>query len=178
MFLINVPVGIAAAWRAHRRLAESTAADGGARPDLPGALLLVVGVGLIALAIVGAESGTGLGTSAPLSLWPALGGVAALGAFVAWARGRPNAALDLTLFDDAGFRWVSVSTIVFGAAFTAIFLSSFLFQMGVWGWSQSLAGLAQSALASSCASQVELDRATSHRGGPSFADKRRLNTLV
>lgn len=40
-FLITLPVGVVAAWRAHRRLAEFTAADGGASPDLPGPLMVI-----------------------------------------------------------------------------------------------------------------------------------------
>lgn len=59
-----------------------------------------------------------------------------------WARGRPAAALDLSLFDDRSFLFVNLATAVFGMAFTAMFLSSFLFLMGIWGYSQGLAGWA------------------------------------
>lgn len=139
VFLINLPLGALAWWRARQRLAESTAAEQGARPDVPGILLLVCGVGLLTLAIVRAGSP---GAQLALPLLAAGIGLALVTAFVAWARRRPDAALDLSLFDDRDFRWVSVATLVFGAAFTAMFLASFLFQMGIWGWSQSLAGLA------------------------------------
>lgn len=69
-------------------------------------------------------------------------GTALLLAFGFWARGRPGAALDLTLFEDRSFLFVNLATAVFGIAFTAMFLSSFLFLMGIWGYSQGLAGWA------------------------------------
>jgi MFS family permease len=69
-------------------------------------------------------------------------GAVLLLAFGFWARGRPAAALDLTLFEDRSFLFVNLATAVFGIAFTAMFLSSFLFLMGVWGYSQGLAGWA------------------------------------
>jgi MFS family permease len=63
-------------------------------------------------------------------------------AFAFWACGRPGAALDLTLFEDRSFLFVNLATAVFGIAFTAMFLSAFLFLMGIWGYSQGLAGWA------------------------------------
>ncbi len=69
-------------------------------------------------------------------------GAFALLAFWAWARNRPSAAVDLSLFQERSFLFVNLATIVFGIAFTIMFLSSFLFLMGRWGYSQTLAGLA------------------------------------
>lgn len=138
VFLLNLPVGALAWWRARNRLVESTSSENGARPDLPGIMLLVLAVALLALGIVRSEHGW----NTPDALWLVAAGVGLLAVFVAWARGRPGAALDLSLFQDRSFACNSVATLFFGAAFTAMFLSSFLFQMGVWGYSLELAGLA------------------------------------
>jgi MFS family permease len=61
---------------------------------------------------------------------------------VAWARGRESAALDLSLFEDRNYRLANLATLIFGAAFGMMFVSFFLFMTGVWGYSQSAAGLA------------------------------------
>jgi MFS family permease len=70
-----------------------------------------------------------------------VGGIALLGLFVAWARGRRDAALDLSLFREPTYAWVNAATLVFGAAFTMMFLGFFLFLTGPWGLSLGTAGL-------------------------------------
>jgi EmrB/QacA subfamily drug resistance transporter len=138
VFLINVPLGLLAAGLAMRRIAESSATESGARPDLPGIALLIAGVALIAGGIVAHEAGYTMAQALGLGI----AGAAALAVFARWARGRSNAALDLSLFEDRSLRWASAASLVFGAGFSAMFLAAFLFLMGIWGWSQSLTGLA------------------------------------
>jgi EmrB/QacA subfamily drug resistance transporter len=137
IFFVNVPIVAWALWRGNALLAETRGYLGAARPDLLGALLLIAGVAALVLGIVQA------------STWPAssvlassAAGLALLGAFVRWAHGRESAALDLRLFENTNYRWVSVATLTFGAAFTMMFLSFFLFLTGVWGYRLSEAGLA------------------------------------
>lgn len=137
VFLINLPMGILAWWVARRSLAESTSPETGARLDLPGIALLALGTGALAWGVVRSESP---GWGPPLAAGAL--GLVLLWAFTRWARGRPSAALDLTLFDDRSFLFVNLATAVFGVAFTMMFLSSFLFLMGVWGYPQGLAGWA------------------------------------
>lgn len=137
VFLINVPLGAFAWWLSQRDLAESTSPETGAHPDLPGIALLALGTGALAWGVVRSEAP---GWGPPLAA-AALGLVLLL-AFTRWARGRPSAALDLTLFDNRSFLFVNLATAVFGVAFTMMFLSAFLFLMGVWGYSQALAGWA------------------------------------
>ena len=75
--------------------------------------------------------------------WGALAGSALVAvAFVRWARNRPSAALDLGLFADRSYCFTNLATLMFGIAFTMMFLSFFLFVTGVWNYSQSLAGIA------------------------------------
>lgn len=137
VFLINVPLGALAWWLSRRQLSESTSPETGARLDLPGITLLALGTGALAWAVVRSEA-PGWGPALAAGVL----GVALLVAFTRRARNRPSAALDLTLFDDRSFLFVNVATAVFGVAFTMMFLSSFLFLMGVWGYSQGLAGWA------------------------------------
>jgi MFS family permease len=137
VFLINVPLGLLAWVLARQHLKESTSPETGARPDWPGIALLTLGAAAVAWGIVRSESA---GWMPPVAALAA--GMLLLLAFGLWARGRPGAALDLTLFEDRSFLFVNLATGVFGIAFTAMFLSAFLFLMGIWGYSQGLAGWA------------------------------------
>ena len=137
VFLINVPLGLLLWLTARRHLQESTSPETGARPDWLGIGLLVLGMGAVAWGIVRSESSGWIQPLGALAL-----GAALLIVFGFWARGRPAAALDLSLFEDRSFLFVNLATAVFGMAFTAMFLSSFLFFMGTWGYPQGLAGWA------------------------------------
>lgn len=137
VFLINVPLGLLVWLAARRQLQESTSPETGARPDWPGIGLLVLGAGAVAWGIVRTESP---GWNEPLAALAL--GTASLIVFGLWARDRPGAALDLSLFKDRSFLFVNLATAVFGMAFTAMFLSSFLFLMGIWAYPQGLAGWA------------------------------------
>ena len=137
VFLVNAPLGALAWWWSRRDLPESTSPETGARLDLPGIALLALGTGALAWGVVRSEAP---GWGPPLAMGAL--GVLLLWAFTRWARGRPSAALDLTLFEDRSFLFVNLATAVFGVAFTMMFLSSFLFLMGIWGYPQGLAGWA------------------------------------
>lgn len=137
VFLINFPLGLLAWVLARQHLQESTSPETGARPDWPGIALLTLGAGAIAWGIVRSESTSWGQPLAAVTL-----GTVLPGAFEFWACGRPTAALDLTLFEDRSFLFVNLATAVFRIAFTAMFLSAFLFLMGVWGYPQGLAGWA------------------------------------
>jgi EmrB/QacA subfamily drug resistance transporter len=139
IFLINLPVGVVAWWLGRKHLTESMGSKGVARPDLPGSVLLMAGVGTICFGIVRSpEPRWSQATN-----WAALAaGLTMLAGFVAWARGRESSALDLSLFDDRNYRLANLATLVFGAAFGMMFLSFFLFMTGIWRYSQIRAGLA------------------------------------
>lgn len=136
IFWINLPAGIVIGRLGVRALDESNDERTATRPDWTGSALLAGGVGLMTFGCLQAgESGARM--TAALA-----GGVALLACFVAWARGRPHAALDLSLFQARNYRFANLGTLVFGTAFGLMFLASFLFLTGVWGYSQSRAGLA------------------------------------
>lgn len=138
-FFINVPIGLLAWLYARASLTESVSPQTGATLDLLGIALLISSVGLLTLGIVQSES-WGWGDTRTLGVIGT--GLALLAALLVWARGRPHAAIDLRLFDDRNYRYVNLATLVFGVAFTAMFLVCFLFMTVVWGYSLLQAGLA------------------------------------
>lgn len=136
-FLINVPIGIIAMIRAALSLSESRNLETGHRFDWPGVFLLIAGSGLLILGIVQSDS---WGWLAPATLATISAGAAILLVFIFWAKGKPHAAVDLSLFEDRNYRFVNAATLVFGAAFTAMFLSFFLFMTAIWHYGLTKAG--------------------------------------
>ena len=136
-FFVNLPVGFVTLMRAGSALDESRDTTIDDAVDAIGIALLMVAVGLVALALV-----KGQDWSATRVL-VSLGGAALFfGAFIARARRVKAPALDLSLFDAASFRYANAATLVFGAAFSAMFLGSVLFLTNVWGYQTARAGLA------------------------------------
>ncbi len=138
-FYINLPIGLWALWRSASHIEEAVKPEERRSVDLVGLLLLMLSVGAIALAIV--ESGE--------SRWPAqqilsvaVGGLLVGACFVFWARSRPHALIDLSLFHHRTYRYVNAATLVFGTAFSMMFLGFFFFMIGVWHYPLPQAGLA------------------------------------
>jgi EmrB/QacA subfamily drug resistance transporter len=138
-FFINLPIGGIALYRAVRLLDESKNPDNGARLDLVGIVLVIAGVGLIALGLVHSES---RGWHSLDVVGPIAGGVAALVAFVLWARHVEAPAIDLSLFSDRTYAYTNLATLAFGIGFAMMFFTMFQFLTGVWGYSLSHAGIA------------------------------------
>ena len=91
VFLINVPVGLAAlaGLRRCRRARGGPGGDPAARLDLPGLVLLSAGLGL---ATYGASQGPGHGWLSAASAPAWLGGLALIGGYLLWYRGWPGRA--------------------------------------------------------------------------------------
>jgi len=123
-FYINVPVGLWALWRSAQRVQEAVKPSQPRRIDGVGLALLLIAVGAITLAIV--ESGEAHWSAATLAAVAGLGALSGL-AFVAWARRRPDALIDLRLFQNHTYRSVNAATLVFGTAFSMMFLGFFFF---------------------------------------------------
>jgi len=142
VFLVNIPIGVAAALLARRRLVESRAPGRRRIPDLPGTLLFAIAIGALVLGVVkghdwGWDSARVIGT---------LAAALASGAVVL-RRCRQHRApvLDLSLLR---IRTVSVANamMVIGAAgFYGYTLANVLFLTGVWRYSVLQAGLALTA---------------------------------
>jgi EmrB/QacA subfamily drug resistance transporter len=88
VFLINVPAGLAAlaGLRRYRQAGRGPGGDPAARLDLPGLVLLSAGLGL---ASYGASQGPGHGWLSAASAPAWLGGLALIGGYLLWYRGRP-----------------------------------------------------------------------------------------
>lgn len=140
-FFLNLPLGLIAWWRGRSRLAEWRDAKGDASLDGVGIALLIAGVGALAYGIVQADV---LGWRSRGVLGALAGGLALLAVFVAWARRRPNPAVDLSLFADRTYRHVNAATLAFGIAFSMMFFAMFFFLMQAWHYTLPQAGLAVS----------------------------------
>ena len=138
-FYINLPVGLWALWRSASHIEEAVKPTERRSVDIVGLLLLMLAVGAIALAIV--ESGE-LRWSAQQIAWVGAGGLLAGTCFVIWARTRTNALIDLSLFQHRTYRYVNGATLVFGTAFSMMFLGFFFYMTGVWHYTLPQAGLA------------------------------------
>src|SRR5262249_16943431 len=100
-FFINVPVGLIGLVLSARRLKESRSVELGALPDILGIVLLIAGVGAIALGVV---RSTEWGWASASTESAMIAGLAVLALFVAWASRAEAPALDLTLFRDRNYR--------------------------------------------------------------------------
>jgi EmrB/QacA subfamily drug resistance transporter len=140
-FFLNLPLGLVAWWRGRSRLTEWRDAKGDASLDGVGIGLIITGVGALAYGLVEADV---LGWRSHTVLGALAAGLVLLSVFVAWARHRPNPAVDLSLFDDPTYRYVNLATLSFGIAFSMVFFAMFFFLMQVWHYSLPQAGLAVS----------------------------------
>ncbi len=138
-FLVNLPFGALILWFAWRRLPMLGGGARGEGLDLVGIGLIVAGVSSLTWGIVQIES---LGLVAPMVWAPASTGAILLIGYGFWARGHPNAAIDMALFEDRTYALVTLATFVFGIGFAMMFLTSFLFLRGIWDFGQGLTGLA------------------------------------
>ena len=136
MFVINLPVGAATIFMGRRSLRESQNPES-MLPAPLGVGLLVVGSVLLTLGLV---RGDDWGWTSGATVGSIVAGIAILGIFIAHQARTSAPAMDLSLFESHNFRWANAATIVFGIAFSAMFLSSILFLTSVWKWSILEAG--------------------------------------
>jgi NTE family protein len=139
VFLVNVPIGVAAALLARRRLVESRAPGRRRIPDLLGTLLFAVAIAALVLGVVkGQEWGWG---SARVIGCLAL--VLTFGAVVTWrCRRHRSPVLDLSLLKIRTVSVANAMTAVGAAGFYGYTLTNVLFLTGVWRYSVLQAGLA------------------------------------
>jgi EmrB/QacA subfamily drug resistance transporter len=137
IFLVNLPLGLAAAFLAQRRLGEIKDPRT-ALPDGVGALLLAASVALLTLGLV----------QGPDWSWDAraMGSFAAAAllavAFVARSARHPAPVLELELVRAPAFALASAASLLFFAGFAALLISGPLFLTQVWGYSILEAGFA------------------------------------
>ena len=138
VFLVNVPIGLVALVWGFRVLPDNVV-EGAGRPDVLGAVGLVVGVGALAYALVRAPD---LGwASAPVIVGLAVA-VVGLAGVVARSRRHPVPAIDLTVVRTPVVGLAALTMVAFTTGFAGMLLVNVLYLTGTWGWSAPVAGLA------------------------------------
>ena len=138
VFIVNLPVGLVTAVIAARLLREIRD-ESQRRPDWLGTLLLVAGVGTLALGLVRSEE-WGFGDTRTLG---ALGGAAVLLAlFLARSARHPAPVVDLAMLRVRPYAAANAASLLFFIAFSAMLLGSVLFLTQVWSYDVLEAGLA------------------------------------
>jgi EmrB/QacA subfamily drug resistance transporter len=138
IFLINVPLGIFVVMMATRHVPETRDPRASGRLDFPGALLAALGLAGTTYALIAAP---GDGASAAV-LVTAIGGVAALIAFVLVERRSPQPMLPLTMFASRQFSAANLVTFVVYAALGGVFFLLVAFLQIACGYSPTAAGAA------------------------------------
>jgi EmrB/QacA subfamily drug resistance transporter len=139
IFLVNVPLGIAAVVAGRRVLVEARDEQSTGLPDLVGSALIAGGLGLLALGIVEGES---WGWDSAGVLGSFAGAVILTAAFARRCATHPRPVVDPALMRIGSFRRANVGVLLFALAFFATILGNILFLTGVWGYSVLDAGLA------------------------------------
>jgi EmrB/QacA subfamily drug resistance transporter len=138
VFLVNLPVGVAALLVGWRRLPE-VPGHSSERPNPFGVVLVTAGVGLLTFGLVkGADWGW---TSARIDAVLAASAVL-LGSFVVHCLSSRTPLVHLDLFSSRTFTGASLVALFFSSSFGAMLLSIVLWEQGAWGWSALRAGLA------------------------------------
>jgi EmrB/QacA subfamily drug resistance transporter len=138
VFLVNVPIGLAALAVGWRRL-PAIAGHPAPRPDTLSAVLVTAGIATLTLGLVKGND-WGWGSTATLAALAAA--VIALGLFTARCLVHHNPLVDAALFRVRAFSGASAVALLFMLAFGAMLLSIVLFCQDVWGWSALQTGLA------------------------------------
>jgi EmrB/QacA subfamily drug resistance transporter len=135
-FFINLPVGIYTVAAGRRHLQESSNPETKI-PALLGVGLIAVAAGVVSYAVVATEI-VGWRSGRTLATFGA--GALIIAMLVMHQRRTSAPVLDLELFRIRNFVWANLAMLVFGTAFSAMFLGSILFLTQVWGWSILQAG--------------------------------------
>jgi EmrB/QacA subfamily drug resistance transporter len=139
VFFVNLAIGLPAMIPARRLLREYRDEHPGPLPDVVGAVLLVVAVGLLSLGIV---KGHDWGWDSARVIGSLVGSAIALAAFVARSARHQAPVIELGLLRVRSFAVANVGVFLFALGFYALLLGNILFLTGVWGWSVLKAGIA------------------------------------
>lgn len=138
VFAMNVPLVLVCLWLVQRAMPEC-AGDRRQRIDVPGAVLCVLGLAGPTYALVQQPL---LGFSDPVVWMPLVGGIGALGAFVAYERRAPHPMLPPSIFGSRNFAVGNIVTLTSyaGLGAASFFIAIFLQQIA--GYSAFEAGIA------------------------------------
>ncbi|WP_157581950.1 MDR family MFS transporter/patatin-like phospholipase family protein [Phycicoccus sp. Soil803] len=138
-FLVNLPVGVVALVASRRLLVESRSPGRRRLPDLRGAALLAVAMGLLTTAIV---TGNDWGWTSVGVLLCAAGSVVGAVGFVQSSRVHPSPLVDRALLASRGFVVANAASGVAGIGFYAYLLTNVLWLQYIWHYDVFRTGLA------------------------------------
>ncbi|WP_204081747.1 MFS transporter [Mycobacterium riyadhense] len=139
VFLVNLPLGVVAVLAARRALVESRASGRRRVPDVRGAALLAIALGLLTLGLI---KGPDWGWDSPAASGSLVAAAVAMVGFVASSRNHPAPLVEPALLRIRSFVAGSGLTAVASAGFYAYLLTHVLFLKYVWGYTLLQAGLA------------------------------------
>jgi EmrB/QacA subfamily drug resistance transporter len=139
VFLVNIPIGIAALVAGHRLITDSHDPSVERIPDLLGAAFIVVGIGALALGLV---KGPDWGWSSAGVVGAFL--VAVVSIVIFWRRSGSHdlPVIELSLLRVPSFAWSNVTAVLFNAGFGAGLLAIVLWLQEGWHYSPIRTGLA------------------------------------
>lgn len=139
VFIVNVPVGIAALIVARRVVPDSRDLAVSRAPDLGGAAAIAVGIGALALALVQGPDWGWLSAADGAAF-----AVAAVALAVFWRRStrHPLPVVEPALLRVKTFAWSNITAVLFSVAFAGGLLAIVLWLQDVWGYSALRTGLA------------------------------------
>ena len=138
VFLVNVPVGLVTVVLATRVLHESRDPAAARLPDLLGAVVLALGIGLLTLAVV---KGSAWGWGSPATVGSFVAAAGLLVMFVARCVRHPLPVIEVDLLRVRAFAAANVAALVFFTGFASMLLGSVLFLTRVWHEGALTAGL-------------------------------------
>lgn len=139
VFLVNVPLGVVAVLAARRVLVESRASGRRRVPDVRGAALLAVALGLLTLGVI---KGPDWGWASRPAIGSLVAAAVAMVGFVMSSRNHPAPLIEPTLLRIRSFVAGSGLTAIASAGFYAYLLTHVLFLKYVWGYTLLETGLA------------------------------------
>lgn len=160
VFLVNVPVGLAALV-AGLRVLPRVPRSAERLPDVPGTALVIAALALVVLGV--AQAGE-WGWVDPRTAGALGGGLAVLGLALARASAHPAPAVETSLWRNRSFAAANATALVFGAGMFAWMLGGVLFATAVWDYTILQAGLSVSPGAFSAAAAAAVAGRLAGRG--------------
>ena len=139
VFIVNVPVGIAALVVAARVVPDSRDLAVSKTPDLGGSAALAVGIGALALALVQVPD---WGWSSPTDLAAITVASASLAVFWRRSTRHPLPVVEPALLRVTTFAWSNITAVLFSVAFAGGLLAMVLWLQEAWGYSALRTGVA------------------------------------
>jgi len=139
VFIVNVPVGILTFIAARLVIPDSRDTAVTRIPDLVGSLLIAIGIGAVALALVKGPSWGWTSTRDLVTF--AIGAVGVVGFWVRSAR-HPLPVVEPALLRVRAFAWSNATAVLFNIAFAGSLLAMVLWLQETWQYSSVKTGLA------------------------------------